>query len=93
MGKYLGDAELGLGQFDAAIDNYHTAIDLGMHDKWPYLSLAAASALVGKMDDAKSALAEARRLEPQLTVKWITALAPPIPNLVDGLRKAGLSEE
>jgi adenylate cyclase len=29
--KYLGDAELGLGQFDAAIDNYHKAIDLGMH--------------------------------------------------------------
>jgi hypothetical protein len=30
--KYLGDAELGLGHFDAAIDDYHRAIDLGMHD-------------------------------------------------------------
>jgi len=45
------------------------------------------------MDDAKSALAEARRLEPRLTVKWITQLAPPVPNLFDGLRKAGLAEE
>jgi len=91
--KYLGDAELGLGQFDAAIDNYHRAIDLGMHDKWPYVSLAAAFALAGKMNDAKSALAEALRLEPKLTVKWITPLAPPIPNLYEGLRKAGLPEE
>jgi TolB-like protein/Flp pilus assembly protein TadD len=91
--KYLGDAELGLGQFDAAIDDYHKAIDLGMHDMWPYASLAAASALAGKMDDAKSALAEARRLEPRLTIKWITPLAPPIPNLFEGLRKAGLPED
>jgi hypothetical protein len=60
---------------------------------WPYASLAAASALSGKMDEAKSALAEARRLEPKLTVKWITPQAPPIPNLFEGLRKAGLSEE
>ena len=91
--KYLGDAELGLGQFDAAIDDYHRAIDLGMHDMWPYASLAAASALAGKMDDAKSSLAEALRLEFKLTIKWITPLAPPIPNLYEGLRKAGLAEE
>jgi adenylate cyclase len=91
--KYLGDSELGLGHFDAAVEDYRKAIDLGMPSMWPYASLAAASALSGKMDEAKSALAEARRLEPQLTVKWITPLAPPIPNLFDGLRKAGLPEE
>ncbi len=91
--KYLGDAELGLGHFDAAIDDYHEAIDLGMPSMWPYASLAAANALAGKMDEAKAALAEALRLEPRLTVKWITPLAPPIPNLYEGLRKAGLAEE
>src|SRR5208337_4329783 len=79
--------------FDAAIEDYHKAIDLGMHQVWPYASLAAAYALADKMDEAKSALAEARRLEPKLTVKWITPLAPPIPNLFGGLRKAGLAEE
>ena len=26
---HLGDAELGLGHFDAAIDEYHKAIDVG----------------------------------------------------------------
>jgi adenylate cyclase len=91
--KYLGDAELGLGHFDAAIEDYHKAIDLGMHQVWPYASLTAAYALADKMDEAKSALAEARRLEPKLTVKWITPLAPPVPNLLEGLRKAGLPEE
>ena len=64
-----------------------------MHQVWPYASLTAAYALAGKMDEAKSALAEARRLEPKLTVKWITPLAPPIPNLLEGLRKAGLPED
>ncbi len=91
--KYLGDAELGLGHFDAAIDDYHRAIDLGMHDMWPYASLTAASALAGKMDEAKAALAEALRLEPKLTIKFMTLFGPPVPNLHEGLRKAGLPEE
>ena len=89
--KYLGDAELGLGHFDAAIDDYHKAIDLGMQSSiWPYASLAAANALAGKMDDANSALAEVRRLKPELTLNSLIPLAPPIPNLFDGLRKAGM---
>jgi adenylate cyclase len=92
--KYLGDAELGLGRFDAAIEDYHKAIDLGMQNNmWPYASLAAANALAGKMDDAKSALGEVRRLEPKLTMKSLIPRAPPIPNLFDGLRKAGMPEE
>jgi TolB-like protein len=91
--KYLGDSELGLGHFDAAIDDYHKAIDLGMPSMWPYASLTAAYALAGKIDEAKSALAEARRLEPKLTIKFVTLFGPPIPNLFEGLRKAGLAEE
>jgi TolB-like protein/Flp pilus assembly protein TadD len=91
--KYLGDAELGLGHFDAAIEDYHKAIDLGMLSMWPYASLTAAYALAGKMDDAKAVLAEARRLEPKLTIKFVTLFGPPIPNLFEGLRKAGLPED
>ena len=37
----------------------------------PYGALAAAYALDGKMEEATSALAEARRLNPQLTLKWL----------------------
>jgi adenylate cyclase len=91
--KYLGDAEPGLGQFDAAINEYRSAIDLGMNDMWPYASLAAANALAGKMDEAKTALAEARRLNPKVTIKFVTQFGPPIPNLFDGLRNAGLPEQ
>ena len=53
--------------------------------------LAAAYAHEDKMDDAKTALAEARRVNPKLTVKWLQSIAPNIPAL-EGLRKAGLPE-
>ena len=89
----LGDAELGLGHFDAAIDEYHKAIDAGYRSFYAYTNLAAAYALDGKMDEAKTALAEARRLNPKLTVKWLIAHTPNLPPVFEGLRKAGLPEE
>jgi len=89
----LGMAELGLGHFDAAIAEFQQAIDAGAHYFIPYVNLAAAYALAGKMDEAKTALAEGRRLNPNLTVKWLTDHAPNIPPLFEGLRKAGLPEE
>jgi TolB-like protein/Flp pilus assembly protein TadD len=89
----LGMAELGLGHFDAAVAEFQKAIDAGAHYFIPYVNLAAAYALAGKMDEAKTALAEGRRLNPNLTVKWLTDHAPNIPPLFEGLRKAGLTEE
>ena len=89
----VGDPELGLGHFDAAIDEYHKAIDAGLRNFIPYVDLAAAYALEDKMDDAKTALAEARRLNPKLTIKWMRVHAPNLPPLFEGLRKAGLPEE
>ncbi len=91
----LGVAEFGQGHYDASIDEYHKALDAGFRIPPTYFRLAAALALVGKMDEAKTALAEARRLNPNLTVKWVIALppAPPIAPLIEGLRKAGLPEE
>jgi len=89
----IGDAELGLGHYDAAIEQDKTAIDGGYNMDIPYKSLAAAYAIAGKMDEAKSALAEARRLNPNLTIKWLTPRTPNISALFEGLRKAGLPEE
>ncbi len=89
----LGNAELGLGHFDAAIDKYHKAIDAGWRAYQSYRGLAAAYALDGKMEEAASALAEARRLNPALTLKWLQTHSQYIPPLVEGLRKAGLPEE
>jgi hypothetical protein len=45
------------------------------------------------MDEAKAALAEARGVDPQLTVKGQMALTPGWTSLFEGLRKAGLPEE
>jgi adenylate cyclase len=89
----LGDSELGLGHFDAAIEAYHESINRGFHAFQPYIDLAAVYALQGKMDEARTALAEARRLNPQLTVKWLQSVAPNIPTLFEGVRKAGLPED
>jgi adenylate cyclase len=88
----LGDAEIGLGHFDAAIAEYRKAIDMGDQQFFVYTNLAAAYARAGRMDDAKAALAEARRLNPVITVKWMKEHTPDPPALIDGLRKAGLPE-
>jgi tetratricopeptide (TPR) repeat protein len=89
----LGEAEIGLGNFDAAIDQFHKAIDAGARPFYAYTNFAAAYAHAGKMDEAKTALAEARRLNPAITLKWLKEHTPNLPASFDGLRKAGLPEE
>ena len=89
----MADVELGLGHFDATIDEANKAIDGGWRNWYSYLNLAAAHALKGDMDQAKAALAEARRLNPQLSIKWLTARKPILQPAFDALRKAGLPEE
>jgi hypothetical protein len=54
---------------------------------------AATYAQSGKMDEAKAEVAEARRLNPAITVKWMKEHTPNLPAVFDGLRKAGLPEE
>jgi len=63
-------AELGLGHFDAAVEESSKAIDAGSKVYFTYLCLATAQALKGDIDEAKAALTEARRLNPKLSVKW-----------------------
>jgi hypothetical protein len=53
--------------------------------------LAAAHALKGDIDEAKTALAEARRLNPKLSVKWLVERKPVLQPAFEGLRKAGLA--
>jgi TolB-like protein/class 3 adenylate cyclase len=89
----LGGAELSLGRVDAAIDEYRKAIDFGNHEYYAYSNLAAAYAHAGKTDEAKTELAEARRRNPELTVRWMKEHTPNLPAVFDGLRKAGLAEE
>jgi adenylate cyclase len=87
----IGDAEVGLGNLDAAVEQYHKAIDAGYRNR--VVNLAGAYALQGKMEEAKSTLAEARRANPLLTLKMVRDRFSVPPTLVEGLRKAGLPEE
>jgi adenylate cyclase len=87
----LGDAEVGLGHLDAAIEEYRKAIDAGYRNR--VVNMAGAYALQGKMDEAKSVLAEALRANPKLTVKMVTERFAIPPALTAGLRKAGLPEQ
>jgi adenylate cyclase len=90
---YIGAVELSLGRLDAAIDEFHQTIDSGFRTYFPYVDLSAAYAQAGKMDEEKTALAEARRLNPKLTVKWLIEHTSGVPTVLDGVRKAGLPEE
>ena len=81
------------GRLDAAIEQFKRAISSGYPTYFAYTFLAGAEA--AKMNDAeaKLALAEARRLNPQLTIKWLTTETATPSIVIDGLRKAGLPEE
>jgi adenylate cyclase len=87
----LGDAEVGLGHLDAAIEEYRKAVDVGYHNR--VVNMAGVYALQGKVDEAKAVVAEALRANPKLTVKMVTERFAVPPALADGLRKAGLAEE
>jgi tetratricopeptide (TPR) repeat protein len=92
----MADAELGLGHFDAAIDESNKAVDAGFKAFFTYLRSAIAHALKGDIDEAKTALAEARRLKPELSVKWLMgnkAFSGYSQPWYDALRKTGLPEE
>jgi adenylate cyclase len=87
----LATAKFGVGNYQEAVDDAKKAIDGGFRYVWPYATLASAYAAQGQVDDAKSAVAEARRLNPKLTVKWFAPFG--MPDLyLEGLRKAGLPE-
>jgi adenylate cyclase len=90
---FEAEAELGLGHFDAAIEEANKAIDAGYRVFLSYTMLTVAYALDGNLEEAKVALAEARRLNPKLTVKSMHERYPDFPWLSEGLRKAGLPEE
>ena len=91
--RQFGSIEFAAGHLEAAIDAYHKALDAGDRSQWPYISLAALYALLGKMDEAKPYVAETLRLNPNFTVKWMREHAVDIPLRNEGLRKAGFAED
>ena len=93
MAKLSRRRELGLGNWDAAIEESGKAIDGGYRVVYSYLNLAAGRAMKGDTVEATKALAEARRVNPALSVKWIDERKPILRPAIDSLRKAGLPEQ
>lgn len=91
--RQLGHIEMAAGHPEAAIVEYKKALDAGDHSIFIYPSLAAAYALLGKMDEAKPYVAETLRLNPSFTIQWFREHASDISIRNEGLRKAGFAEE
>jgi adenylate cyclase len=89
----LGMAEFCRGRLDAAVDELKRAVDGGFRTDFAYADLAAALAQLGNDAEAKRVLAQARRLNPQINLKSFRATMPGLPQVLEGLRKAGLPEE
>jgi adenylate cyclase len=89
----VAEAELGLGNIDLAIDELGNNIAEGHRTWYTFVDLAAAQARKGDIDEAKAALAEALRINPKLSIKYLSVRHSLLRPSFDALRKVGLPEE
>jgi adenylate cyclase len=66
----MGRALLGLRRYDASVEEGLIGIDSGFRTVLSYTALAAFYAAEDKIPEAKTALAEAMKLNPKLSVAW-----------------------
>jgi tetratricopeptide (TPR) repeat protein len=84
--NYMGRYQDAVREIQAALDNGYSAWSV-------YLHLAVAYASMGQKSEAEVVLAQARKLNPKLTIKWYRARIDFPEVFYEGLRKAGLPEE
>ena len=89
----LTASDIGLGHFDDAINESNRALEAGNRTFLAYASLATAYAMTNRIEEAKAAVVEALKLDPKLTVKFMSERNSKTPAVAEGLRKAGLPEE
>ncbi len=82
-------------RFAEAADYQRRCVRLRPHFGSGWRTLAAAASLCGDRDGAVSALAEARRLQPELSIDWVERYHPIVRDAdravyIEGLRAAGL---
>jgi adenylate cyclase len=86
-----------LGRYDEAIQEGLKAVDSGYHTVLSYTALAAFYAAADRAPEAKTALAEAMKLNPKLSLAWFrahnSAWVDTEPSFREALIKAGLPEE
>ncbi len=86
-----------LGNYKEAVEWARKAINARADQFWPRLHLARALAEQDRLDEARVAIEEARRLKTDLSLSVIRRLLPHyhpeyLERSIDGLRKAGLPE-
>jgi adenylate cyclase len=94
---YLGQAHFAAGRYEQAVEWTQKSLQQGPDYPASHRILAASYAQLGKLYEAKNALAEALRLQPDVSLApFKQALSSADPDfterLLDGLRKAGLPE-
>jgi adenylate cyclase len=93
MGRLL----LALRQYDAALQEGLKAIDSGYRTALGYTALAAFYAAADKLPEAKTALTDAMKLNPKLSLASLDARSPAfiasVPGFREALIKAGMPEE
>jgi adenylate cyclase len=91
----IGLCHLLAGRFVDAVEFQRRAIEIRPSLGTAWRTLAAAGGLAGDMETAASALAEAKRLQPSLTLDWVDKYYPMVraedrAKYLEGLRRAGL---
>jgi tetratricopeptide (TPR) repeat protein len=89
----LAASDIGLGNFEDAITDGHSAIDAGYRTFPVYSNLAVAYAMANRIDDARAAVAEALKLNPKYSVKLMSERYHKPAAVIEALRKAGAPEE
>jgi hypothetical protein len=82
-----------MGRHQDAIREEQAALDSGFSNWSAYSHLAVAYAFLDRQSEAEAAVAQARKLSPKLTIKWLRARLDVPEVYFEGLRKAGLPEE
>jgi adenylate cyclase len=82
-----------MGRHQDAIQEEQAALDSGYSNWAVYAHLAVAYAFLDRQSEAEAAVAQARKLNPKLTIKWLRRWLDVPEMYFQGLRKAGLPEE
>jgi adenylate cyclase len=95
--SHLGHARYLLGQGEAAVEALRTSVRRAPNFRPNFLWLAAASARLGRMDEARAAAAEVMRIEPEFCISTEMERIPFVDckdaeHFAEDLRKAGLPE-
>ena len=100
---HAGIAKNYLGLYDQAIPWFRRAIEANRNFPHPHFVSGAALALLGRLDEARSAVRAGLALNPNFTISrargvWSAMSDDPIhlaqlERLLDGMRKAGVPEQ